>query len=444
MIHKVEKFINRHNLLAAGDKVLVALSGGADSVAMLIALHRLGYACVAVHCNFHLRGEESDRDETFASDLCRRLGIELHTVHFDTAEHARKNGISIEMAAREQRYKAFEELRINCSATAVAVAHHRDDSAETLLLNLTRGTGIRGLRGIQPRNGHIIRPMLCVGREEILDYLKWRGEEYVTDSTNLTTDYTRNKIRLDIIPQLAEINPSILESLAATAQRLSEAELIYRRAIEEATIRVKRDNVIDIVALKKEVAPGALLHEILSPLGFNSTQIGNIMASMDCEGTRKFHAADWSVIKERDRLIIAPREEYRQEEIPLPSDGAVEARQGTLTVTRRVFNGEIEKERNIAMLDAGRVHLPLTLRSVQPGDRFAPFGMRGTRLVSDYMTDRKKSIIEKERQLVVTDADDNIVWLVNERPSAKCSIGKDTRECIVLTWKTPDTEIEKR
>ena len=127
----------------------------------------------------------------------------------------------------------------------------------------------------------------------------------------------------------------------------------------------------------------------------------------------------------------------------MPTEGAVEARQGTLTVTRRAFDGKIEKERNIAMLDAERVHLPLTLRSVQPGDRFAPLGMRGTRLVSDYMTDRKKSLIEKERQLVVTDADGNIVWLVNERPSARCCIGKDTRECIILTWKTPDTEIEK-
>ena len=186
MIHKVESFISRHKLLTPGAKILVALSGGADSVALLVALLKLGYHCEAVHCNFHLRGAESDRDEAFVKQLCEKKGVKLTTAHFDTTSHAKAQGISIEMAARDLRYKQFEKLRASSEAEAIAVAHHRDDSAETVLLNLIRGTGIKGLRGIQPRNGNIVRPLLCVGRADIIDYLIWRGEEFVTDTEELT------------------------------------------------------------------------------------------------------------------------------------------------------------------------------------------------------------------------------------------------------------------
>lgn len=434
MIYKVEKYIAKHKLLDSNSRVLVALSGGADSVALLVALQKLGYRCEAVHCNFHLRGEESDRDETFVRELCRRRDTKLHVVEFNTIKYAKEKGISIEMAAREQRYEAFEKLRKEIGASAIAVAHHMDDSAETLLLNLIRGTGIRGLRGIQPKNGYIVRPLLCVGREDIIDYLKWRGEEYVTDSTNLTSEYTRNKIRLEVIPGLAGINPSIKESLAATAQRLSEAELIYRHAIEEAIKRVQEGNTIDIEKLRKEVAPATLLHEMLSPFGFNSTQVENIASSLDNEGHKVFHATEWSVVKERGTLIVIRKQEYTQECTELPAEGTVESLTGTLSITIRSFDGNIPKQRNMACLDIEKLHMPLTLRRVCNGDRFAPFGMRGTKLVSDYLTDRKKSLIEKQQQLVVADATGKIVWLVNERPSARCCISEKTKSVVVLEW----------
>lgn len=435
MKHKVERFIDEYRLLKHGDKVLVAISGGADSVALLLVLHRLGYDCEAIHCNFHLRNEESNRDEQFTKDLCKRLGIILHIVHFDTKAYAEEKGISIEMAAREQRYAVFEEYRSTTGAQAIAVAHHRNDSAETLLLNLTRGTGIKGLRGIQPRNGHIIRPLLCVDRDEIVNYLKWRGESYVTDSTNLTCDYTRNKLRLEIIPKLAEINPSILTTIAATAQRLSDAERIYRKAIEEATERVKHGNEINITALLKEISPSTILHEILSPLGFNSAQVDDISRSMENEGAKQFHAIGWSVIKDRGMLIITPRKEFEQQEVVLPIEGTVETSQGVLTITPAEFDGNIPKQRDIACLDVDRLHLPLTLRHTHDGDRFAPFGMRGTKLVSDYLTDRKKSFIEKQTQLVIADAEGEIVWIVDERPSARCCITEKTERIIRLEWK---------
>ena len=434
MIYKIEKYIDKHSLLKNGDNVIVGLSGGADSVALLISLLKLGYHCEAMHCNFHLRAEESDRDEQFTRGLCNRLGVKLHVVHFDTSGYAKENGISIEMAARELRYNAFEKQRKASGAQAIAVAHHRDDSAETLLLNIVRGTGIRGMHGIQPRNGHIIRPLLCVGRKDILDYLEWRGADFVTDSTNLSSDYTRNKIRLEIIPKLAEINPSILTTIATTARRISDAEKIYSHAIDEAIRRVKDENTVSIEALLKEIAPATLLHEMLSPYGFNSAQIDDILHSMASEGSKQFHAAQWEVIKDRKRLIIIRKRSTDRFEVLLPAEGSIETQQGTLTITHTTFNGDIPKQRNIACLDIDKLHLPLTLRHTHNGDRFAPFGMRGTKLVSDYLTDRKKNLKEKEMQLVVTDATGEIVWVVNERPSALCSVSDGTKAVIRLHW----------
>ena len=189
---KVKEFISSNALLKDGAHVIVGLSGGADSTALLMVLLRLGYRCTAVHCNFHLRGAESDRDQQFVTDLCKKLGVELKVCSYDTQSYARQNGISIEMAARELRYADFERIMNDTGADAVCIAHHRDDSVETVLLNLIRGTGIKGLTGIKPRNGHIIRPLLCVSRQEIEDWLHKEDQPYITDSTNLETDYTRN------------------------------------------------------------------------------------------------------------------------------------------------------------------------------------------------------------------------------------------------------------
>lgn len=435
MIYKVEKFIERNRLLPQRGRVVIGLSGGADSVALLIVLRKLGYHCIAMHCNFHLRGNESNRDEQFVTALCERTGTELCVMHFDTESYAKEHGISIEMAARELRYAAFEEYRVSKEAEAIAVAHHRDDSAETVLLNLIRGTGIKGLHGIRPKNGRIIRPLLCVGREEILEYLEWRNEGYVTDSTNLTNNYTRNKIRLEIIPKLAEINPSIKESLAATAQRISEAELIYSNAIQEAIERVKNENCIDIKALQKEIAPSTILFEILSPLGFNSTQIANMAEAASSEGHREISNENWQAIKDRNSIIVLPRKKEDNISIELPTEGCTETTVGTISITSRLFDGNISKERSVAMLDTDKLHMPLRIRNIQAGDRFAPFGMRGTKLVSDYLTDRKKNRIEKERQLAVTDADGNIVWLVGERPAAPFCVSSKTQHVTILTWQ---------
>ena len=226
---RIQRYIEDQGLLHSYNKVLVALSGGADSVALLRVLHCLGYSCECMHCNFHLRNAESDRDEEFVRDLCQKLDVRLHVKHFDTCAYAGNKGISIEMAARELRYSWFEEMRSSIGVDAIAVAHHRDDSVETLLLNLIRGTGINGLKGISPKNGFIIRPLLQESRQSIESYLQGIHQDFVTDSTNLQDEYIRNKIRLNILPLMNEINPSVAQTIFETSQRLTEVANIYNR-----------------------------------------------------------------------------------------------------------------------------------------------------------------------------------------------------------------------
>lgn len=435
MKRAVSRFIEKHKLLNEGCKVIVALSGGADSVALLLLLKQLGYKCYAMHCNFHLRGEESMRDEHFARNLCLQENIPLEVVSFDTVTYSKEQGVSIEMAARELRYRAFEEYRVKNGAEAVAVGHHRDDNAETLLLNLMRGAGIRGLHGIRPKRDNIIRPLLCVGREDIMEFLEKEGVAYITDSTNLQTDYTRNKVRLELIPLMQQINPSILQTLSDTAERISAAEEIYSAAIAEAVERIKENNSISIEALKKESAPTVLLHEILSPLGFNRAQIADIFDSIDSNSGKLFNANSWNLIKDREYLIIEKATEDCFEKSILPMEGSIDTPYGTLQIKSEKYSGEIIKSRLTATLDAETLQQPLFVRKVKQGDRFVPFGMRGSKLISDYLTERKMNILEKERQLVITDCNDNILWLVGERPAAPYCVTEKTKKLLCLKWQ---------
>ena len=301
---QIAKFIASERLLSHDARVLVALSGGADSVALFCVLKQLGYALSAVHCNFHLRGAESDRDETFVRDLCRKEHVPLEVVHFDTIAYAARHKMSIEMAARELRYEAFETLRREQGAEAIAVAHHRDDSVETLLLNLIRGTGINGLKGIRPRNGYVIRPLLAVSRQDITDYLERIGQAYVTDSTNLHDDYTRNKVRLNILPLMEQINPSVKDSLTETAARLNEVAILYNKVMKAETQCISThlpDGTLRIDQTKWQASdtPKSLLYELLSPYGFRPAQIDDICLSARHTPGRRFRAATHEVLSDR-------------------------------------------------------------------------------------------------------------------------------------------------
>ncbi|MBP5800337.1 MAG: tRNA lysidine(34) synthetase TilS [Prevotella sp.] len=442
MKSKVADFIGKHGLLTKDALHLVALSGGADSVALLLVLHELGYRIEAVHCNFHLRGEESDRDETFVKNLCTERGIPIHLIHFDTKEYASAHQVSIEMAARELRYRYFEQLRTDLEAETVCVAHHRDDAVETLLMNLMRGAGIHGLTGIRPRNGSVVRPLLCVSRGEIEDYLRSKGQSYVTDSTNLEPDVLRNKIRLQLLPLMETIQSGTADNLARSAYYLSEAEKIYDAEIARETAQYKTPSSLDphhsslityhSSLITSSPSPLCLLHELLTPLGFNRTQIEQILTGMDSESGRVFSSPTHTLVIDRECLIVEPlREPMRPLVIPEP--GRYRLDENVCFDVLQTDDVTVSKSPDVATLDAYGIQFPLTVRPVQQGDRFQPYGMQGQKLVSDFLTDLKLNLFEKRRQLVLADATGTILWLVGLRIDHRYRVTPDTAAVLRLS-----------
>lgn len=425
---------------------LVALSGGADSVCLLLAMKRLGYRVEAIHCNFHLRGAESDRDEEFCKQLCEREQIPFHTVHFDTKTYAELHKVSIEMAARELRYGYFEQLRKAIDAEAILVAHHKNDAVETLLMNLIRGTGIHGLQGIKPRNGRIIRPLLCVSRKEIVEWLQEIGQDYVTDSTNLEDDVTRNKLRLNIIPLLEQINPAASENIAQTALRMVEAGKVFDTAMNEAVSDVTAGSTDYFVVIDKEKLSAAsskeyTLHTILSPYHFSPSQIEEIALSDYIQSGKTWESSTHQLVVDRKTLLLRKKAEEGRRPFRIPETGTyviheTKDRTERISIKSIVVDDtfKISKERDTVTLDADKVRFPLTIRRVETGDRFIPFGMKGSKLISDYLTDRKKNAFEKQNQLVMLDADGNVLWLIGERPDARCCITSGTINALVVRY----------
>ena len=438
MWSKVKRYIEKYKLLNTNELYLVALSGGADSVALLLLLKNAGFNVHAAHCNFHLRGDESDRDEAFCVELCQRLGVELHRAHFDTREYAELHKVSIEMAARELRYKWFEQLRRDIGAAGICVAHHRDDSVETVLLNLVRGTGLRGLTGIQPRNGHILRPLLCVSRAEIEAFLAEKGQKYVTDSTNLEADVQRNIIRLEVLPLLRKLNPAVAENIQRTAENLAEAQLVLNVAIAS----INSSNVLNLCDLKKYGSSEYLAFEWLKKYGFNGDQVRQIL---DAEtGRIVTSSTGYDVLKDRGRLIVEPvLEPFNPVRIPEEGTyvlggssiefGGKTTENNTIRVRKKSVN--VSKDPYVATLDASKVRFPLTVRRVEEGDWMQPYGMKGRKLLSDLMTDLKMTVFEKRRQLVILDSQDVMVWAVGLRVADFVAVSGVTKEVLELAFK---------
>ena len=427
---KVERFIQRHGLLTGKRLVLVGLSGGADSVALLGVLVRLGYPCRALHCNFHLRGDESDRDEVFARQFADSLGVPFLKVDFDTRGYAAIHQESIEMAARSLRYRWFEEQRQAFDAEAIAVAHHRDDSVETLLMNLLRGSGIRGLGGIRPRNGQVVRPLLAVSRAEIEEWLQTQGWDYVTDSSNLSDAYTRNFIRLRVLPLLEQLNPAARETIARSAAHLSAAEQLYAYTVEEArkAVFVTADS-LSIEALMRYPSPETLLYEWLRPLGFSRIVVGELFESLTGLSGKQFYSATHQVLKDRDRLYIAPLQEpsaWQPIEIPVATGELTQPLRLSFQLMERTSDFQLERASDAAYFDAEKLPGRLTLRLPQTGDWFVPFGMRGRKKLSDFFADQKMNRWEKLRQPLLC-AGESIVWVVGRRADDRFRVEEETK-----------------
>ena len=451
MLNKIKRFIASEHLLRVDALYLVALSGGADSVALLLCLKELGYRVEAVHCNFQLRGEESMRDERFCEELCQRENITLHKVHFDTQAYADLHKVSIEMAARELRYHYFFQLKEALKAEGICVGHHKEDSVETILINLVRGTGLSGLMGIRPRKNDIIRPLLCVTRHEIEDYLRRHASTFVTDSTNLMDDVVRNKIRLNVLPQLAEINPSVTEAILTTANHLSDVEAIVQESLKEALEKAvhffysessvsqsslsKHPFQLDLTIVRAFPSPAYLLFYILKPLGFSSSQIAEMVSHLDGQTGQLWYSSTHELTHDRGFFMVLPREEGEPRTLVIPETGRyVYDDQLSLRLTERTLvpssTVSFSKNPTIVDLDASSIRFPLTLRRVAEGDRFTPLGMRGSQLVSDFLTNLKRNRFEKRNQLVLLDATGTILWVLGLRINDHFKLTPQSTSCL--------------
>lgn len=437
MQQKVESYIRKHQLLTHDKPVIVGVSGGTDSVVLLHVLISLGYDCIIAHCNFHLRMEESDRDTEFVRNLAVEYKNTIHCIDFDTIKYAEDNKISIEMAARELRYNWFEELRVKFDAQAVAVAHHADDDIETLLLNLVRGTGIRGMKGISNRNKNVVRPLLFLTREQIESYLILHNLDHVEDSTNDSIDYKRNKIRNEVLPILEEINPSIRETLYKTLQYFEGSLTIYQQAIdqiEKMVVHKSADIIkLDIDAILQQADVPTVMYELLYPYGFTSATIEQITALLDGESGKVFYSESHRLIKDRKYLIISAKGVNEQNEIFISQAENEISYPIRLNINKLSIdeNFKISKEPNKVHLDAVKLTFPLVIRHWKEGDSFVPFGMKNHKKLSDFFIDNKLSLLEKEQTLILQSGDE-IVWIIGLRTDDKFKVTSETKEVIEL------------
>ena len=431
------KFIRRQiqqcASLQGAKRLLVAVSGGPDSVVLLDALHREGFFVVIAHCNFHLRGEASNEDAEFVKSLATKYQVPYCLIDFDTEKVAEERKISIEMAARDLRYEWFEQMAVEHNCDLIAVAHNADDTVETFFLNLTRGSGLQGLSGMAQLRGKIVRPLLKVSRKQIMEYIAEYNLQYRIDATNLETIYTRNKIRHNLIPQFEEINPSFLNTMANNMRFIASAQSIVEAYAAEAykkVVKIENERIIfDLKALKQCQGIDTLLFIWLTPHGFSSDVIMQLYHSLfDNLSGKQFISATHRIVLERESIeleLIQSRDAIHcvlieQEETLLESPIHLEIKEVDIA------DFELIKSANVACFDADKLQYPLILRRWQQGDWFIPFGMKGRKKISDFFVDKKFSTNEKEQLWLLTSGDD-IVWVVGHRVDARYAVTDKTQ-----------------
>lgn len=450
MLERFRQFATERHLFPDGGEVLLAVSGGRDSVVLAHLLHRSGIPFAMAHCNFNLRLGECDRDQRFVQQLAEHLGTRLFTTSFDTSAFARNNGISVEEAARNLRYEWFASICRTEGFACLATAHHRDDSVETFFLNLFRGTGIAGLHGISPDstfafNGYtmrVVRPMLCFSRADIDAYVATQGVDYVDDSTNATLEPRRNRIRLQLMPLLRELYPSVDATMEANIVRLSDAGKVfsdhvdymrrklvhpYTSAIATLPMPMEAVSVADIANLDPK---RTLLFEMLRPYGFNAAVVDDIISGIAAHRTGLlFESHTHEAELHRGSLLLAPRRQQREPSLAF----------STLVVSDVADYRRLESDKKgvVERFDALSVSAPLSVRPWRDGDRFRPLGMQGTRLVSDFLKDCGLSIIERRHVWLLVDAADRVVWVVGLRLDDRFRITPSTSTAMRVECVAP-------
>ena len=438
-------------MFAEGDKIIFALSGGIDSMVLADLLMKVKVDFVVAHCNFHLRGEESNGDERFVCEFAEKHSIQCFVKHFDTLQYAEEQGISIEMAARDLRYAWFEELRQQLGYDKIVVAHHADDQAETFFINLLRGAGLRGLKGMQPMNGVIIRPLLWASREQIHQYAIENNITWREDHTNAETIYLRNKIRNQLLPAFDELHPEARQGLNKSLEHLSAENELYRELLKEKLSQiVEEQEAVSVIARRNDEAiqinksfhvsldcfaalamtqREQLLFEWLRQYGFNTDQCHFIFDAMQTGIGNKYYSPTHQLVIGRNELQLSEIKSVSDEEIQ------IEVGQEEITSPIHLCFSQLEKttdfvidkSSHVAQLDADKIQFPLTLRHWQHGDRFHPLGMKGSKLLSDFFVDQKFTEWQKQNVWLLVSTDNEILWVVGQRIDDRYKVSSETK-----------------
>ncbi|QZE14896.1 tRNA lysidine(34) synthetase TilS [Halosquirtibacter laminarini] len=426
--------------IESNSKVLLAVSGGVDSMVMADLFQRSKLPFSIAHCNFKLRAEESEKDTTLVHNYALSLDIPFYCEYFDTTAYAEENNLSIEMAARNLRYDWFYRIAEEDGFDYIAIAHHRDDSLETFILNWTRGAGIKGLTGIDEMNHKILRPLIEVSRDDIIEYADIYNIPFRHDASNDSEVYLRNIVRHSILPQIDRLNDKARAKMNQSISYLKQVENIYRDSIAQAKERVVYRNDDESICIDKEalldfIEPEQLLYEIIYPLGFNSKQVGQVMHSVQYSISGKtFLSQCYKLVNDRDKLLIYSNQDLNQDiefqfsidclssTLPIPME--IEVKEWTRTC-------DIVRNPKIAYIDLDKISEPLVLRHWKRGDKFRPLGMRGFKKVSDYFIDRKWNIQQKESAWILCSGDE-IIWIVGERLDDRFKVHKATIKALII------------
>jgi len=432
-------YIFTNALFTSDQKILLAVSGGKDSVLMAHLFKLAGYSFGIAHCNFNLRADESQRDEGFVKLLAGMMDVPFHSVHFDTKGYAAEHGISTQMAARDLRYEWFEQIRRQESYDCIAVAHHQSDSVETVLLNLTRGTGISGLHGILPKRGFIIRPLLFLSREEIDEIIQENPIDFVEDSSNEKVTYARNKIRHHVVPQLKQINAKLEQTFEQNIQRFAETELVLHKVVEA----LRKDLVVDkagalyisIEEVRQLRPQRLLLHEILRPYLFTECVVEDIMRSFDHQSGTSFYSATHRLTINRGDLVITPIVLKEQQHLMIhPADQLVDLGRQLFYISYENSN-VYSRDLNIAYIDLEKLIFPLIVRYRQEGDRFMPLGMTTFKKLSDFFIDKKVPLPQKDSIPILVNGNGELIWVAGLRQDNRYKVTATTKKVVIFELK---------
>ncbi|MDR1226331.1 MAG: tRNA lysidine(34) synthetase TilS [Prevotellaceae bacterium] len=436
MLSRFKKYILANELLLPADKILVAVSGGVDSVLLLHLLLQAGYELVVLHCNFCLRGAESDGDEQLVSELAAIHNLSFESKRFDTQEYAQKKGISIQMAARELRYDYFQQMAEKHGCSKIAVGHNANDTVETFILNLTRGTGIKGLTGIAARQGNIVRPLLFAAREEILEQARLMDMTFREDSSNTSDKYARNRIRHYVVPELQQLNPSFLQTMQQNLQRMGQYQQIVEQQVQDVKNQACSQNGDELRILIDKLPKENVnlwLYELLCDFGLSADTINNISSLLNATSGKKFYSASHILVKDRGCLIVKKREQVDESFFLEVAERAypfvVQIKGQILLKFSRIPPAEVDfsEGNTVVFLDYDKLQFPLQVRHWRHGDTFNPLGVNGKKKLSDFFVDRKLSILQKQMQLLLC-SEEAIAWIVGLRPDARFAItGKTTQ-----------------